>query len=160
MPAMVELGPSQASLKVHTAREGVAAKIGHDLEIEVADWSATYGEDGFELTADAGSLRIVDGHGGAKPLSDGDRKKIDKNIDNDTLGGGTIHFKTTAPGQGDLTLNNVTKPVPFVLDVAGGKLAGEATVKQTDFGVKPYTGFLGALKVADEVRITVDGNLP
>ena len=32
-------------------------------------------------------------------------------------------------------------------------------VKQTDWGIKPYTTLFGALKVADEVIISFDGEL-
>ena len=35
------LGPEHGSLVVKTYREGVAAKVGHDLVIEVTRWEAT-----------------------------------------------------------------------------------------------------------------------
>ena len=38
-------------------------------------------------------------------------------------------------------------------------LTGSATVKQSDWGLKPYSALFGALKVADEVTVTVDANL-
>ena len=37
----MKYGPDNASLHVHTYREGVAAKVGHDLIIEVTRWEAT-----------------------------------------------------------------------------------------------------------------------
>ncbi len=157
---MITIGPADARLTVHTTRQGVAAKIGHDLEIEVADWSATYDDDGFALTADAGSLQVVAGHGGAKPLTDGDKRKIRKNIDKDVLGGGTIRFSTVGAGEGDLELNGRTGRVGFELTVTDGAIRGEAAFRQSDFGIEPYTGFFGALKVADEVRVAIDGRLP
>jgi len=142
----------------------VASKVGHDLEIEVSQWSATL-TDGdpasFELVADAGSLNVIDGQGGAKPLSDGDRKKIRKNIDEDVLGSGQIRFRSTGAGEGELEVNGVTKPVAFELVVGpDGAYKASATVRQTDFGITPYTGLFGALKVADEVRIAAEGRLP
>lgn len=160
---MTEFGPGNATLTVHTGREGLAARAGHDLEIVVQEWSAQLTEGdppSFELIAEASSLHPAEGHGGAKPLSDGDRKKIRKNITGDVLGTGQISFRSTGAGTGELTLKGVTRPVPFALTLAGGTIAGEARFKQTDFGITPYTGFFGALKVADEVRITVDGRLP
>ncbi|MGB6246214.1 MAG: YceI family protein, partial [Gordonia sp. (in: high G+C Gram-positive bacteria)] len=33
------------------------------------------------------------------------------------------------------------------------QIAGESTVRQTDFGVKQYSLMMGALKVADEVVV-------
>jgi hypothetical protein len=34
-------GPDNASLRVHTFREGMAARVGHDLILEVTRWEAT-----------------------------------------------------------------------------------------------------------------------
>jgi hypothetical protein len=34
-----------------------------------------------------------------------------------------------------------------------------ARVKQSEWGIKPYTALFGALKVADEVEVTIDGQL-
>ena len=39
------------------------------------------------------------------------------------------------------------------------KRTGAATVRQTDLGLKPYSILFGTLKVADEVRITIDADL-
>lgn len=160
---MTTIGPREATLTVHTGREGLAARAGHDLEIVVQEWSATLTDTDppvFELTADAGSLHPAEGHGGAKPLTDGDRKKIRKNIINDVLGSGQITFRSSGAGTGELTLKGTTRAVPFSLSLDGGAIAGEARFSQTDFGIVPYTGLFGALKVADEVRITVAGTLP
>ena len=41
----------------------------------------------------------------------------------------------------------------------GGLLTGNATVTQSDWGIKPYSGLFGTLKVVDEVEITVDADL-
>jgi hypothetical protein len=35
-------------------------------------------------------------------------------------------------------------------------MTGSATVKQTEFGMKPYSALFGALKVADAVEIAID----
>ena len=39
-------------------------------------------------------------------------------------------------------------------------MRGTAVVKQTAFGMKPYTALFGALKVADDVRVEIDAALP
>jgi len=160
-----QLGPANGSLRVNTTRQGVAAKVGHDLAIEVQTWEATLNTDGadptLELSADGSSLKVVDGHGGAKPLSDGDRKKIDKNIDKDVLGGKPIRFQSTGPGAGDLELAGTTRPAAFDLKIADdGTFTGHAKVVQSEWGIKPYSAMMGALKVADEVEIAIEGKLP
>ena len=42
---------------------------------------------------------------------------------------------------------------------APGLYQATTTVRQTDFGIKPYSAFLGALKVADAVEVEVDLDL-
>ena len=37
--------------------------------------------------------------------------------------------------------------------------ARSAVVKQTDWGMKPYSALFGALKVVDEVEVAIDGHL-
>ena len=94
---MREVGPADATLTVKTYREGVAAKVGHDLIIVVGRWSAKIADDGaIELTADPRSLEIREGLRGAKPLSDRDRKQILENIDQKVLGSSPIEFRGTA----------------------------------------------------------------
>src|SRR5919206_3263267 len=95
------LGPENASLQVRTYREGVAAKAGHDLIIDVARWDATVEVAGepagwtIELNADPRSLKIREGLRGVKPLTDKDRVEIRKNIDEKILGGRPIRFRST-----------------------------------------------------------------
>jgi len=67
------LGPENATLSVRTERAGAAAKAGHDLLIHVNVWEATLvvaedpGGTTMELTADATSLRVIEGTGGRGP---------------------------------------------------------------------------------------------
>jgi hypothetical protein len=146
-----EIGPADATLTVRTFREGVAAKAGHDLVIEVTRWTATIGDDGaVELSADPRSLEVREGVGGAKPLSDRDRREIARNIEEKVLGTQPIVFKGTGDG-GELTMAGTTRPVSIERTPDGGR----ATVTQSAWGIKPYRGLMGALKVRDDVEVTV-----
>ena len=33
-------------------------------------------------------------------------------------------------------------------------------MKQSDWGIKPYSGLFGTLKVSDEVEVVAEGSLP
>jgi polyisoprenoid-binding protein YceI len=169
------LGPDDGTLSVHTGRKGAAAKAGHDLRIHVTAWQATLrlGDDpadtSLELDADATSLRVQEGTGGVQALGDDDKANIHSTIDDDVLKRQPIAFRskqvTGAGGrlavQGELTLGGTTRPLAFELVVAqAGRLSGEAVVKQTEWGMKPYSTLFGALKVADEVRVAIDAALP
>ena len=150
---MREVGPADATLTVKTYREGVAAKVGHDLIIVVGRWSAKIADDGaIELTADPRSLEIREGLRGAKPLSDRDRKQILENIDQKVLGSAPIEYRGTAEG-GELTMAGSTRPVTIERTADGGR----ATLMQSEWGIKPYRGLMGALKVRDDVEVIVSG---
>jgi polyisoprenoid-binding protein YceI len=60
--------------------------------------------------------------------------------------------------QGDLTIHGVTKRVtaPVSMTISGGQLraTGETTLKQTDFGMTPYSGGFGMIKIRDEVKVS------
>ena len=163
-------GPDNARLTIRTARTGAASRAGHDLLIEVGSWQATLDPDGqppLTLTADARSLRVVEGTGGVKSLDDDDKANIAKTIDDEVLKGCAIEFRSSQVDRrsdgvlavtGELELGGRRGPVEFDLTSGDGRLHGEAVVKQTAFGIKPYSALFGTLKVADEVRIGIEAN--
>jgi polyisoprenoid-binding protein YceI len=162
---------------LRTFRDGLAAQAGHDLMIEVGRWSGelTLSEDlkptSLEVRLDMGSLIVRDGTGGLKPLSDRDRREIavtarkvlvaDRHPEAtfvareflpDTSGGGVI--------RGSLTLAGVPSAMELkVTRTAEGTYRATASVVQSEHGIKPYTGFLGALRVRDAVDVAADIDL-
>ena len=162
---MREVGPADATLTVKTFREGVAAKAGHDLIIVVGRWSAKIGDDGaVELSADPRTLEIREGLRGAKPLSDRDRREILKNIEQKVLGTQPIEFRSTLVEgdavEGELTIAGTTRPVAFRLERDGGRVRATVPVVQSRWGIKPYRGLMGALKVRDDVEVVLDAPAP
>jgi polyisoprenoid-binding protein YceI len=165
---MPTLGPDTGSLRIKTYREGVAAKVGHDLVIEVGSWEATIDDAAVELRADSTSLRVLSGDRGVKPLTDHDRQEIIKNIDGKILRRQPIEFHSTAVTragdeltvEGNLTLAGTTRPVSAHLTRgADGRVTGTIPVVQSQWGIKPYRGLMGALKVRDDVEILIDVRL-
>ena len=168
-PGTYELGPDDGTLVVRTKRTGAAAKAGHNLLIHVTAWKGTLvvgDETSVELTADPTSLRVREGEGGMQALGDDDKASIEQTIDDDVLKQKGISFHSTAVEatadgnalgvQGELTLFGTTRPLAFDVAVPGdGTLSAVAVVKQTDWGMKPYSGLFGALKVVDEVEVSV-----
>lgn len=61
---------------------------------------------------------------------------------------------------GDLTLRDATKRVSFPVTVTISKdqlrATGEAELKQSEFGIKPYSGKLGLIKIGDLVKISFE----
>ncbi len=62
--------------------------------------------------------------------------------------------------RGELTLVGNVRPTEFELVVHGDEVSGSARIKQSDWGIKPYSALFGALKVADEVEVSVEATLP
>jgi YceI-like domain len=112
---------------------------------------------------------VLHGTGGMQPLEDDDKANIEETIDSEVLLGMEIAFRSTAVDiapdgntlnvQGQLTLVGVTHELGFDVAVGpGGELTAKTVVKQSDWGMKPYSALFGALKVADEVEIEVDAS--
>jgi polyisoprenoid-binding protein YceI len=169
------VGRADGTLLVRTYREGVAQKVGHDLIIDVGHWEAAaeVREDGtlsaVQLNADPRSLQVREGLRGIKPLTDKDRADIRNTIDERILLGRRIAFDSTAVEtgnggltlRGDLELAGMRRPVSFELDAAAdGRLRGTLPVTQSEWGIKPYRGLMGALKVGDTVEVVLDVGLP
>ena len=169
-PETHTLGPDNATLTVRTTRGGAAAKAAHDLVIEVTSWRATLElgpESKVSLTADPRSMRVREGSGGMMALGDEDKANIEQTIDDEVLKGTTIAFESDsvrADGDrlevsGDLELAGRHAPIVFELWLSDGRITGATTVKQTDWGIKPYSALFGTLKVLDEVQVGIDGSL-
>lgn len=172
------LGPDTGRIVLKTGRTGFAARVGHDLTIEITSWSAQVevpAEDAGGATAatvtarlDLGSLAVREGTGGAKPLTDSDRRDIKQAIGG-ILGDGEASFTSSrivrsgSSGgaiEGTLTIKGKSQPVRLqVTEPQPGKYRGSATIQQTAFGIKPYTGFFGALKLRDEVAVEFEVDL-
>lgn len=171
------MGPDRGRLILRTSRQGVAATAGHDLTIEVDRWSGAVrvadepADGSVEVTVQLATLRVVEGTGGLAPLSDRDRREIAltarRLLDADSRPEAT--FVSTAirasPGgggviEGTLTLRGRGHPLELtVTALGGGRYRAVGEVAQTNYGIKPYTAFFGALKVADLVRIEAEVDL-
>ena len=160
-----------------TQRTGAAAKAGHNLTIHVTSWEAgvavgeTVAETVVNLSVDGGSLRVHEGKGGMQALGEDDKADIEKTIDDEVLKRENITFHSTRAEplhdgggvtvSGDLTLNHQTRPISFDVIISdAGHVTATAEIRQSDFGMKPYSTLFGALKVVDEVTVQIDANLP
>ncbi len=168
-------GPENGKLQVRTYREGLAQKVGHDLVMDVARWQATaqVSDEGsissVELEADPRSLQVGEGRGGVKPLTDKDRNEIRKSIDEKVLRGQAIAFRSSAVEssagrllvRGELSLAGTSRPASLELETtADGHVTAMLPLTQSEWGIKPYRGLMGALRVRDTVEIVVDVQLP
>jgi polyisoprenoid-binding protein YceI len=187
-----QLGPNLGRLLLRTSRDGLAAQAGHDLTIEVVRWSGELTVAGdrqpaeLAVVIDLGSLVVVAGTGGIKPLTERDRRQIvstaGKVLQTDRYP--EARFVATGfepdPSQtraaqwrgavsGMLTIRDRSRPlrlevadvgaVPGIGEAGGHRYRTTATVVQSDYGIKPYTALLGALRVRDAVDVEVELDL-
>jgi polyisoprenoid-binding protein YceI len=164
----------ESSLTVFVAKDGALARMAHDHNIGVKTISGKVTiqnsnptASSLEFDADARSLVILD------QISAKDKTEITNNMNNSVLESAKfpkIAFRSTSISNfnqngnnasftvnGDLTLHGATKRIAIAVNVAqsGASLraTGQYTLRQTDFGIKPYSAFLGAIKVKNEVVI-------
>ena len=172
------LGPASGQMLVRTSRTGLGARAGHDLTIEVTRWKAEVTIDSADaegssvsVDVEAGSFEVRSGTGGIKPLTDADRAEIARTIRQEILHTAqhpAIMFRSTRVAgtpesfsiDGDLTITGRTQPVTVHGGLAGDRVQGTAAVVQSRWGIRPYTAFFGALKLADEVTVEFSIGVP
>lgn len=172
-----QVGPQSGRLSVKTSRTGLGARAGHDLTIEVTRWrgqvvvdSANPAGSSVTVEADVDSFEVREGSGGVKPLTDADRADIKNTIRGKILNTRqypTITFTSRQVSgttesfriDGDLTIVGVTQPVTVQGRLTDSRAQGSSAVVQSRWGIRPYTAFLGALKLRDEVEVQFDVGL-
>ena len=158
-------------------RAGAAAKAGHDLVIHVTSWEAelVVGDDpagtSMELSADATSLRVIEGTGGMQALGDDDDlANIHQTIDDEVLKRQDIRFRSTRVQTEPDGSRNPRRGRPDARRQHPAdrvrprrrrrrELSATAVVTQSAWGMKPYSALFGALKVKDEVEVVLEGHL-
>jgi polyisoprenoid-binding protein YceI len=163
---------SDGELLIRTGVTGPAAAVGHRLTIAMRRWQATTRWDSDEpvaadVTVEVDSLQVVRGEGGVTPLSGPEKVLVRRNAlgSLDARKFPRIEYSINAIEKiqdgyrlsGDLTIHGKSRPqiVDVRTDDEGDnwRLSSETVITQSDFGVKPYSQLLGALKVADDVTV-------
>ena len=170
----VDAAASQVT--VHVGRAGAFGFAGHDHEVAVPNMDGTIVLDSADATRSTITLRFdvtamkVTGRG--EPAADvpevqrvmlSDRVLDAQRYPTIAFTSRRIVIVKQAGDQlvlrveGDLTLHGVTRPitVPVELRLAADQLTAtaNATVRQTDFGIRPVSAGAGTVKVKDELEI-------
>jgi polyisoprenoid-binding protein YceI len=170
-----QIDPTGSRFTVQAFAGGPLSAMGHHPTFAVRDFR---GEVEFDPEKPAAaSLHLVIGTASlalTDNLSDKDRREIERTTQEQVLESGRFPEITydcpasrlTAIGPmqlllaGDLTLHGVTRPqtVSARVYLLGGTLRGqgEATIRQTEFGIRPVTVVGGMLKVKDELKLAFD----
>ena len=153
-------------------KDGLLARLAHDLKLQVSRFSIEVDEStqAIKATFDPSSIEVVcaqvDGRDDPGTLSKGDKKKIYDNVIKDVLRVRKfpeIRFDSTnvvprGDGfavEGTLDMHGRSKTVQAGIRAEGPRWVTEIRLHQPDFGIKPYTAALGALKVKLDVLVRV-----
>jgi polyisoprenoid-binding protein YceI len=178
LPGRHTFGPDAGRITLRTHRDGLAASAGHDLTIEAPRWTAELilaadlSPASLTVKVDIAALVVRDGSGGIKPLTDRDKREIAvtarKVLSADRHPELTFAARDFEAGQdgaggtitGTLSLAGQSRQQRLQVSQTGPeRYRATTTVRQTDFGIRPYSGFLGALKVSDPVDVAVEVDL-
>jgi len=169
---MVHFDASSADCLVLTLKEGLLSAVAHDLKIRVTKFVIIIDEQKRTIEArfDANSLRVVcamrDGVESPGSLSTANMRDIERTIVRDVLASGTypeIRFVSTGVREqrgayvikGTLTLHGTVRPITVRARLENQRYVAEARVYQPDFGIRPYSAMLGALKVQADVTVRI-----
>ena len=163
----LRIDPQHSTMTVKVAKSGLFSAFGHNHEIRapiISGSLVTSGTPSVELRVDARRMQVLD-----PDLEADKRAEVQKTMLSDAVLDSErfpeIRFvsRTIEPAgagryrvNGELTLHGVTRPVVVRVEQSGGRYTGSATVKQSEFGIKPVTVAGGTVKVKDAVEIVFE----
>lgn len=167
------LSAADGELLIRTGVTGRAARMGHRLTVAMTRWQATVHWAGTEpvsaeLSVETDSFEVLRGEGGVKSLS-GPEKALVKSNAMKSLDSGRypeIRFAsgdiaTTADGYrlaGTLHIKGRSRE--HVIDLRAEdlgdswRMTAESSVRQSDYGIKPYSLLMGSMQVADDISVS------
>ncbi|MFN0122205.1 MAG: YceI family protein [Blastocatellia bacterium] len=167
---------AESSFWVYVGKAGILKGFAHNHEIGVKSFSGRItvpagnpAAGTLQLDVDAKSMAVLD-----KDVSDKDRTEIYNSMHNSVLESAKypkISFRSVAVADvkpaganqysltlsGDLTLHGVTRriAVPATVNLTPNVLraTGKYTLRQSDYGIKPYSAAGGTIKVKDDIVV-------
>lgn len=166
-----------AECLIYSFKEGLLARLAHDLKLRVQRLQVRLEPEtpAVEAVLDTRSVEVLcfrrDGQDDPKPIGAGDRSQIEKNVHQDVLASArfpearfvSTTVTATADGftvRGTLTLHGRSAELTAPVRRDGRRYLATVTLRPSQFGIKPYTAALGALKVRDEVTVTLSVPIP
>ena len=164
-PSSTSIDTEHSTMTVHVYRSGLFSFAGdnHEIQAPIASGSLNEAEPTVELRVDVRQMRVLDPNLSADKRSQVQGKMLSPDV-LDPERYPEITFRSTGVDEknsnlsvrGNLTLHGETRPINVSVTRTQSHYRGSATVKQTDFGIKPISIAGGTIKVKDEVRIDFD----
>jgi hypothetical protein len=171
----VRFDAASAECLVFTQKAGLLSGVAHDLKLRVERFEVTLEDGAISARFDAASLRVVcaqqGGRDAPQALSARDRGEIEATIVRDVLDARRhplIEFRSTrverqgaaARIEGSLRLRGRERPISFEAVRDGDRATVGVRLHQPDFGIRPYTAMLGALKIKPDVEVRLTSPWP
>lgn len=148
------------SLTVYTYREGLLARIGHDLRIDAGPVALRREGEAVVLRVPVAALRVEGAmkDGRMEAIAPKDRTDIEAAMREDVLRSKQFPevVCTVVADAVDLTLVGRTVRVPVSVARHDGRVRGSVTLTPSRWGIVPFKALLGALKLQDRVRVDFD----
>ena len=156
---------------------GLLSAFGHNPRIEIRDYDAeircnreTFENASLGLTIRTGSMEVLD------EMKSGDRQKLEQEMYDKVLESRSFpiaEYKSNeirmqkitnglfrANVNGELSFHGITQAQPLQANVTvmGDtlRIAGEFSLRQSDYGIKPASFAAGTLRLKDELKFTFD----
>ena len=173
MTEVWRLDASDGELLIRTGVKGRAARMGHRLTIVMTRWQATVSWAGAEpvaaeLAVETDSFDVLRGEGGVKGLSGPEKTLVRSNALKSLDAGRFPEIRFTAETidktddgyrlTGKLAIRGKSRE--HVIDLRtedlgdSWRMSAESSVRQSDYGVKPYSLLMGSVQVADDVTVS------
>jgi polyisoprenoid-binding protein YceI len=151
-------------------KDGLLSRLAHDLKLQVERFSIEVDDSSRQIKAtfDPSSIQVVsaqtDGRDDPSTLSKGDKKKIHDNVVKDVLrvrkhpeicfdSSNVVERGEGFAVEGTLQMHGKSRSIQASVRADGDRWVTEVRLHQPDFGIKPYTAALGALKVKPDVLV-------
>ncbi|HEY2501765.1 MAG TPA: YceI family protein [Mycobacterium sp.] len=173
MTEVWRLDASDGELLIRTGVKGRAARMGHRLTIVMTRWQATVSwaraqPVAAELAVETDSFEVLRGEGGVKGLSGPEKTLVRSNALKSLDAGRFPEIRFTAETidktedgyrlTGKLHIRGKSRE--HVIDLRtqdlgdSWRISAESRVRQSDYGVKPYSLLMGSVQVADDVTVS------
>ncbi|HSS20530.1 MAG TPA: YceI family protein [Pyrinomonadaceae bacterium] len=176
--AVYRLNSADSTFTVQAFAEGLFSAFGHDPVIQIREFTGevqfvpgTFADASLRLTIDPNSLTV------SGDVKEKDRAEIEQTMRRDVLETAKYHeivfashnitVSRVAQGRyraraiGDLSLHGTTQKslwitAETILTENGFRAKGDFSIKQTDFGIKPYSAVGGGIKLKNELKFSFD----
>jgi hypothetical protein len=169
-PAVAPAGEGDTELRVLVWRGGAAARLGHNHVLRASDLRVEWPGSGpllrfrlDQLAIDPPALRQRLGPAFASAVDDEARAGTRANLLRalDAAAHPEVVVRTLQQlGEGgqraveaEITLHGVTRRQWFAVDVQGSRARGQVVIRQSDFGIQPFTVLGGLLAVQDALLV-------